>query len=347
MPISMTLADRDTEHSAGGGGTARARPRAARRPGAPELAAPGAQREQILAAAERLLNESGPDSVSAREVCAAAGIDRRVLASIFPRPGELQLALFDRIAARLGQAMQVAFRSQRAWIDAVRAALAELLACLDERPKTARFLFVSSLQGDPAVLQRREQALGALVRGLQSGCPRAKEQASSPFGGQAVLGAAASVLHGRLLEEPVPALSELIGPLMAVIVLPYLDAAAAREEVSRSLARAGRASSSRTAGRAGVDALLPDGMRLTSRTAQVLQTISRQPGMSNRAIAQGVGIGDEGQISRLLSRLRRLKLIEDYPSAVAIGTTKAWRLTPDGSRLLQELQSPGSATPDR
>jgi hypothetical protein len=48
----------------------------------------------------------------------------RVLASIFPRPGELQLALFDRIAARLGQAMQVAFDSQHVWIDAVRAALA-------------------------------------------------------------------------------------------------------------------------------------------------------------------------------------------------------------------------------
>jgi DNA-binding MarR family transcriptional regulator len=220
----------------------------------------------------------------------------------------------------------------------------QLHGLLDRHPQTARFLFVSSLQGDPPMLKRRQQVLAILARALESDCPETKAQAASPFGAEVVLGGAASVLHGRLLEEPVPALNELTGPLMALIVLPYLDASAARQEVSRSLPRA---PTRHRAGGAGADASIPAGMRLTSRTAQVLQTLSRQPGSSNSAIAGKVGIGDQGQISRMLARLRRLKLVEDYPSERARGTTKAWRLTAAGSRLLRELELPGSAATDR
>jgi AcrR family transcriptional regulator len=331
MPLSMTRGDRDPEHSASRGPRAAARKRTSR----PAKANP-TQREEILAAAERLLEQSGPESLSAVEVSAAAGVHRRVLLSIFPRPGQLQLALFDRLVARLGERMQHAFRSERVWIEAVRAALVELLGSLDRHPQTARFLLVSSLQGDPPMLKRRQQVLATLARALESDCPDAKAQAVWPFRAEAVLGGAASVLHGRLLEQPVPALNELTGPLMAVIVLPYLDASAAREEVSRSMPR-----------RADIDGLLPTGMRLTSRTAQVLQALSREPGISNNAIAQTVGIVDQGQISRLLARLRRLNLIEDFASASTRGTTKAWRLTTAGSRLVRELESPGSAATDR
>jgi AcrR family transcriptional regulator len=339
MPPSMTLGDRDPDHSPGRGRRARATRRTARPAGATP-----AQREQILAAAERLLEQAGPESLSAAEVSAAAGVERRVLLSIFPRPGQLQRALFDRVVSRLGEMMQRAFAGERVWIEAVRAALVQLLGFLDGHPQIARFLFVSSLQGDPPMLKRRQEVLAILACALESDCPEAKAQVASPFGAEAVLGGAASVLHGRLLEEPVPALNELMGPLMAVIVLPYLDASAAREEVSRSMPRA---PTRHREGGAGAEALIPAGMRLTSRTAQVLQTLSRQPGISNSAIAQEVGIGDQGQTSRMLARLRRLKLVEDHPSPSARGTTKAWRLTAAGSRLLRELEPSGSAATDR
>ncbi len=50
-------------------------------------------------------------------------------------------------------------------------------------------------------------------------------------------------------------------------------------------------------------------MRLTYRTVRVLTFIGEHPGASNREIADGAGIADQGQISKLLTRLERLKLV--------------------------------------
>ena len=47
-------------------------------------------------------------------------------------------------------------------------------------------------------------------------------------------------------------------------------------------------------------------MRLTYRTVRVLMVIAGHAGASNREIAQGSGIVDQGQISKLLARLERL-----------------------------------------
>ena len=52
-------------------------------------------------------------------------------------------------------------------------------------------------------------------------------------------------------------------------------------------------------------------MRLTYRTVRVLSVIGEAPGASNREVAEGSGIADQGQISKLLARLERLQLIEN------------------------------------
>ncbi len=52
-------------------------------------------------------------------------------------------------------------------------------------------------------------------------------------------------------------------------------------------------------------------MRLTDRTVRVLAAIAARPGLSNSQIGQRAGITDQGQISRLLSRLARVQLIEN------------------------------------
>lgn len=52
-------------------------------------------------------------------------------------------------------------------------------------------------------------------------------------------------------------------------------------------------------------------MRLTHRTVRVLMVIAERPGASNREVAERSGISDQGQISKLLTRLARLKLVEN------------------------------------
>jgi hypothetical protein len=47
------------------------------------------------------------------------------------------------------------------------------------------------------------------------------------------------------------------------------------------------------------------------RSARVLAVIAAQPGASNREVADGAEVSDEGQISRLLARLKNLGLIHN------------------------------------
>ena len=78
-------------------------------------------------------------------------------------------------------------------------------------------------------------------------------------------------------------------------------------------------------------------MRLTYRTARVLQTLAEHPGQSNRQIGDLVGISDQGQVSKLLSRLARLGLlVNGEPSK---GERNKWVLTPMGSQVTRSIQS--------
>jgi hypothetical protein len=74
-------------------------------------------------------------------------------------------------------------------------------------------------------------------------------------------------------------------------------------------------------------------MRLTYRTVRVLVVIGGRPGASNREIAQGSGIADQGQISKLLTRLRGLDLVENKGEGQAKGAANAWYLTERGTEV--------------
>ncbi len=194
------------------------------------------RRARLLRAAEQLVRDRGAEHVTVSAVCTASGVSRGAFYAAFKDRRGCLLAIFDETSARAGAAMADAYRAGASWVDAVRGALLELLAFLDDAPLLARFLVVDSLAGDPRLRARRQAVLTTLARALEvDRPPTASGSLPAGFGSEAVVGAIASILHGRLLEEPVPALGELSGSLMGVVVLAYLDAAAARGEVSRPL----------------------------------------------------------------------------------------------------------------
>jgi DNA-binding MarR family transcriptional regulator len=79
-------------------------------------------------------------------------------------------------------------------------------------------------------------------------------------------------------------------------------------------------------------------MRLTYRTARVLECIAEQPGVSNRAAADHAGVSDQGQMSKLLARLERLGLAINSSDGHQKGEPNAWRLTPVGCQVVQRLR---------
>ena len=87
-------------------------------------------------------------------------------------------------------------------------------------------------------------------------------------------------------------------------------------------------------------------MRLTYRTGRVLQAIARYPGASNREVSERAGIVDQGQISKLLSRLETAGVIANQGEGTSRGAPNAWRLTEHGEHVergVEERFGRGSA----
>jgi DNA-binding MarR family transcriptional regulator len=79
-------------------------------------------------------------------------------------------------------------------------------------------------------------------------------------------------------------------------------------------------------------------LRLAPRRTTALLHIATHPGASNREIATRIGIGDEGQTSKLLARMQGLGLVANRPDARHRNGRNAWYLTVAGRRLARALK---------
>ena len=295
------------------------------------------QRARILSATEQLISELGQERATAGRIRAVARVSQDTFSSAFASREELMLTLFGDLTLRLRQAVIAGHRSQDSWVDGIRAALLGLLGYLEARPALARFLIVHSLAGDSKMLACRARALEELARAVELNCPPPAGGSSlAPFGSNTVVGTVVSVLHGRLIEQPAPPLRALCGPLMGVIVLPFLGVNAAREELSRPLSTAEGAVVSPLP--VALPSVALPSVRLTDREIKVLAAVAARPAINNRGIATMVGASDQGQISRLLKRLLEFGLIEsEWRTSTR---TNAWNLTAEG---VEELTGSGWA----
>jgi hypothetical protein len=186
------------------------------------------------------------------------------------------------------------------------------------------------------MLARRVQLISSLAEILDEDYAAERSSRVLPeFASHAFLGGVFEILHLRLLADRRIELVELSGQLMVVIVLPYLGPVAACRELGRRPKPPGGKRATVPTSRFTAPARPPT--RLTYRTLLTLSVISQSPGLSNRLISERVGIKDQGQISKLLSRLCELRLIENEGAGQARGAANAWRLAPGGMQLIQSI----------
>ena len=139
--------------------------------------------------------------------------------------------------------------------------------------------------------------------------------------------------------------SGLLNALMATIVLPYRGHAAAAREHARLDPELTTAAGGARGGKSIAAVGKPAGpldFRLTVRRHLVLTAVARlgERGVdpSNREISSAAGVKDQGQISRLLTRLEGLGLLENTGGETQ-GVPNAWRLTPRGEEVLDQATS--------
>ncbi len=145
--------------------------------------------------------------------------------------------------------------------------------------------------------------------------------------------------RGRVRARNGGPLTSLAGPLMGMVVLPYLGSAAAARELARPVPKVTAAGPS-----VREDPLRGLDMRLTYRTVRVLLAIAAAPGASNRQVGDAAGIADQGQTSKLLQRLLHLGLILNAGDGeVRRGGPNAWRLTLRGEQLQRTIHAQARA----
>ncbi len=291
------------------------------------------QRVRIVAAMVDVAADRGVAQATVAHVVSRSGVSRRTYYEVFPDRDACFIAAFDASVERVGEYVLPAYRERGSWQQSIRAGLIALLSFLDAEPAMARLLVVESLAAGPAAVNRRRELLALLTDAVHEGrsAPRARRNIP-PLTAEAVVGAVLSVIHSRLTDRDTRPLIELTGPLMGIVVLPYLGPRAVQQELSLPVPTPlVRATPSGAGGGNGVLLELP--MRLTYRTLRVLSAIARSPGASNREIGRVAGIEDQGQISKLLKRLSGLDLIENGGDGPVRGAPNAWTLTPTGRQV--------------
>jgi AcrR family transcriptional regulator len=290
------------------------------------------QRARILSAAIDAIKHKGYAHLTVAQVISRAKVSRKTFYDLFEDREDCFLAVFEVALGQIGTRVIDAYQRERSWREGVRAGLAALLRFIDEDRELARLCIVDALGGGARVLAERARTIAALREVIDLGrkAPGARPEPPGVTA-EGVIGAVLAVLHTRLLERSPKPYIDLHDSLMSMIVLPYLGSRAASSELRRPHPRLhalpGSGHPVAADPMAGLD------MRLTYRTVRVLTVIRQRPGSSNREVADGAGIADPGQISKLLTRLEGLGLAENTDGALGKGAPNEWRLTERGERV--------------
>jgi AcrR family transcriptional regulator len=291
----------------------------------------GIQRSRMLSAIAEVAAERGAANVSVAHVTERSGTSRRTFYELFADREACYVEAFDELAHRAERIVVEAYAGDGQWAAKIRAAIVALLELFDRERDTAWLLVVDSLGAGAKVLERRQALVGRTVEALYR--DGVQDPPASVIA-EGVVGAVSSVLHARLVEGADGPLAELVNSLTSIVVLPYLGAAAARKELNRAAPKRRGAPVLQQA-----DPLLDIGGRLTYRTVRTLSAVAAAPGSSNREIGLAAGMGDQGQTSKLLTRLERLGLICNARDSQSRGRPNVWMLTSRGRAIEQAMSA--------
>ncbi len=268
------------------------------------------------------------------DITTRARVSRRTFYELFADREECLAAALEDVLALIVAELAAAGLDGLVWRERVRGGLWAILSLFDRERALARVCVVQALRGGPRVLERREDVLGRLAAVVDEGRLEGERAARcSPLTAEGVVGAAFSIVYARLLKGERRPLTDLFGELMGLIVLPYLGPTAARREQERPAPVVSAAMARKSEGLAEsvADPLGGVSMRLTYRTARMLEGIAEYPGSSNRQAGECAGISDPGQVSKLLARLERLGLLANRRGGGRVmGEPNAWTLTAKG-----------------
>jgi AcrR family transcriptional regulator/DNA-binding MarR family transcriptional regulator len=209
-------------------------------------------RARILSVAVALVGEVGYARMTVERVARLSGSSQETFHKYFEDLDDCLLAAFENAIGRIAAVVAPVYEREDEWPAKVRAALTALLAMIEDEPAMSTFVFVGALGAGPKVLACRMEALERLKVAFEHGIDEAGRVdgngidgmgrvdvseigESSPLSAEGAVNGVLGILHTRLLEGSPLArrpLSELAGPLTAMVVLPYVGQVAAGSSTS-------------------------------------------------------------------------------------------------------------------
>jgi AcrR family transcriptional regulator len=169
-----------------------------------------AERGRLLDAICAVAGEIGYRQTTVRMISDRAGVSHRVFYELFRDREDCLLAAFDRDMDGLALTVLPAWKSER-------------------------LVFAEALAAGQRVLARRAAVLGRLAEAIDEGrTGHERPDEIPPLAAEGMVGAAFTLIHSRLCDPRCEGvLVELLGPLMAMIVLPYRGREAAASELTQ------------------------------------------------------------------------------------------------------------------
>lgn len=300
------------------------------------------QRSRLMAAAVAAIDELGYEQATVGQITRRARVSRRTFYELFANREQCFVAVLDDLVEHVSGDLAAAGVDGLAWRERMRVGLLAILSFLDREPVIAQVCVVGALGGGPLMRARRDAVIVQLTAAVDEGRGvSGHAEHCTQLTAEGVVGAALAIVYARLVREEREPLTSLLGELMAMITLPYMGAATARRERVQSARYAVAAPSGEREPAPAGNPLLGVQMRLTYRTARVLEGLRERPGASNREVADDAGIGDPGQVSKLLHRLERLGLLENRGGGHGQGEPNKWVLTVKGESVAQSVRLRG------
>ncbi len=192
------------------------------------------QRARILAATVEVVEELGYAGMTVARVIGRAKVSRKTFYDLFADRQACFMVVCEEAIAQMRELVEEACPDRASWRESLRSGLARLLAFLEEEPALARICLVEAQVAGTKVLERRAQVFDELAAFIDRGRTVASAvREPPPITAEALVGAVFAVLQARLLERSDEPYTALLGPLMNMILLPYLGPRAAHGELTR------------------------------------------------------------------------------------------------------------------
>jgi AcrR family transcriptional regulator len=188
-----------------------------------------AQRERLIEAFTKVAAERGYAETTVEKVTSRAGVPSGAFDVHFANKRQCLGAAYDAFVARLIGEVQAAIDADDEWPLQVKEAVAATLEFVGETKGRARFFAVEALDAGPVILERFVSARNMVASMLRRGREHYPQAAQLPEMTEPILvGGAAFLLSGILLEEEQLRVARLEAELVEILLTPYIGGEEAR-----------------------------------------------------------------------------------------------------------------------